>query len=104
MRSRAGYEVIEDRAQRIYVRSLVDGGPGRLLGCHETRRAEHRACVRVTGAGAAIGAGVESVLIVDGEIFCQTPVDDDRLAERADQNVLGLEVAVNDGLDRKSVV
>jgi hypothetical protein len=46
-------------------------------------------------ARAAIRPGIERVGIVDGEILGEAPVDDDRLAVLADQDVRRLDIAMN---------
>ncbi len=108
--------VVEDGAERVHVRPLVDRRAPGLLRGHVRGRAHHRAghgqplggAVR-RGARARRrrpfgirGAGRRSPARVDrrlgGEILGEAPVDDHRLAERADEDVGGLEVAVDDAL------
>jgi hypothetical protein len=86
--------VIQDRAERVHVGPLVDGVAERLLGRHVRRRAEDRADqgeLLVVGGG---GLGGRHGLGLD-QVFRQAPVEDHGLAEVADHDVAGLQIAMD---------
>ena len=95
----AGQEVEQDRAERVDV-----GPPGHVAGKgllrrHVGRGAQDRAGAGQVDRGRLLRALIGPRLLLVGGIFDvlgQSPVDDDRLAVVADDDVVRLEVAVDD--------
>ena len=97
---RAGEQLVEDRADRVDIRALVDELAARLLGGHVRRRADDlagdrraRARSRRRDVFARVRLGQIALAIAR-----EAPVDHDGLAERADHDVRGLEIAVDHAL------
>ncbi|MCY0991956.1 hypothetical protein OV203_32765 [Nannocystis sp. ILAH1] len=87
-------QVVEHRAEGVDIGALVDGEACGLLGRHVRGRAHDCAVDREAVAGRLRdGLGGRFVL---GEVLGEAPVDHDGLAELADEDVGGLEVAVDD--------
>src|ERR1043165_3256522 len=93
-----GAELPEHGADGEDVGALVDGLAALLFRGHVGRGAEDGAGGGevVAGWGLGGGAGGRGLVGGGGEVFGQAPVDDDRLAEGADDDIGGLEVAVDD--------
>ncbi len=105
VRANAREHVIEQGAEGVDVRALVDDLPARLLRRHEGRRPDHGARAGVERAHRGIEDVVGMIVRLRGnlrarrvEILREPPVDDDRFAEGSDQHVGRLEVAVQDPL------
>ena len=106
----ARQDLVEHDAQRPYVRTFVDRLEVALglLGAHVHRRAEQGAVVGRGEAAARVGGACARVarVVGDGGFVAaqvlgvlglgQAPVEYDGLAELADHDVLGLDVAVDD--------
>ena len=96
-------QVVDDGPQRVHVGALVDGEAAGLLRRHVGRRPQHRARhgERVGGVDAPplplvpVRAGLGHRVLA-GEVLGEAPVDHHRLAERPDQHVARLEIAVED--------
>src|SRR5262249_17695102 len=96
-RTRASERMVEEGAQRLDVRSLIDKLASSLLGRHVSRRAQNR----TNGSGALgwdpIGSRSDAwILACLRQIFGETPIDDDGFAERTDHDVIWFQVAVDD--------
>ena len=97
-----GEELEQDRAQGVDVRARVEHDlvATRLLGRHVAGGAHHRAVDRADGVvGRGIGGDRATALgALDGRLddLRQPPVEHVHLAEIADHDVVGLEVAVDD--------
>jgi hypothetical protein len=84
-------------ADRVHVDPLVDLLAALLLGGHVRRGAEHAARDREIVAGAVAERALgEHRLLAARQILGEPPVDDDGLAELADDHVGRLEIAVDD--------
>ena len=93
----SGEHVVEDRAERVDIRALVDTFAARLLARHVRRRAHHLADRGLVRAGRG-AIRRERLLVACREVFREAPIDDDGLAELADEDVRRLEVAVDHAL------
>ncbi len=94
--------VIQQNAERVHVGRRVERLAARLLGRHVRRRPHDRAGHRRAGAAAPTvrphcDVGLAALI---REVLGKPPVDDDRLAVVADEDVRRLEVAV----DHRTVV
>ena len=100
--------MVEDGAQRVDVGPLVDGAARGLLRRHVLRGAEQRTGlghVRLDAPRRGLAWQVAVTSASDGrhfgsrlgrpQILGQAPVDHQRLAQRSDQDVGGLEVAMH---------
>jgi hypothetical protein len=96
----AGQHVVEERAERVDVRTDIHPLAARLLRRHVAQGAHDRAGLGHVGArGAGVGASCLCGHVRGdraGQVLGEAPVDHDDLAEAADQHVGGLEVAVDD--------
>ena len=88
----AGEQLEQAHAQRPDVRALVHDVAGGLLGAHVGGGAEHRAHC----GGADAGQHRVPVRLLGDHRPREAPVHHLRLAERAEQDVVGLQVAVDD--------
>ena len=93
----AGEEVVEDGTEGVDVAAGVDGLAAGLLGRHVADRSEQGAGGGDVGDGVG-GAGIGIGICPLGQVLGEAPVDDDGLAELADEDVGGLEVAVDDAV------
>jgi len=97
MRPPTRQQLVENRADRVDVRALIEILAHRLLGRHVDRRAEDLARLRERQwhrrhpVRAIVGLGLGT-----REIFGEPPVDDDGLAEVTDEDIRRLEIAVDD--------
>ena len=98
VRSRSRDDMIEHRAQRVDVRALIHGLAESLLGRHVRRGPQQRAGDRGVSRRLAIRAAIVGIAVAAREILGEAPVDHDGLAELTEQDVRGLEVAVDDAV------
>jgi hypothetical protein len=101
VRGLPGQHVVDESTEGVHVGPGVDPVAASLLRGHVVRRPERHADLREPRArgqsvAARIRGGLDRIELTDG--LGDSPVDDDRLAERADQHVRGLEVAVDHAL------
>ncbi len=95
VRGPAADEVIHHRAKRVDVRAPVDAFPLRLLGGHVGRSSDDDARRRhVRGRLLVLVRSWHRFVLID--VFCEAPVDDDRLAEGTDKDVGRFQIAMQD--------
>ncbi len=87
-------ELVEDRAEGEDVAALVDRASGHLLGRHVRRRAEDLPFLRQSQGRRVSADGRGEAVAVDQ--LGQAEVDDLGVALAGDEDVVGLEVAVDD--------
>jgi len=100
----AGEQRIDEGAERVDIGALVGHFAACLLRCHVRGRAHHGAVLcecAVARADAAVALrrcalDHGQIVLLRAQIFGEAPVDHDGLAERAEQHVARLQVAVND--------
>ena len=96
VRRPARQQLIQRGAERIDIAPRAGLVAADLLGCHEAGRAEHRADLRLQAVrGRRDLERCARVRIVLADHLREAPVDHHGLAELADEDVRGLEVAVD---------
>jgi hypothetical protein len=94
VRRATAQQLVKHRADRVDVGARVDLLAARLLRRHVGRRAEHRALRGRHRIGRFRQSTVERGLL-GAHPLREPPVDDDGLAERAEQHVAGLQIAMD---------